>query len=131
GAHKKLTDWMRQSLLQVRRWLPEREIIFVADCGYAAIDLLWRMTQLANPITMVVRFRMDAALYDPLPPRRAAQRGRPRKTGQRLPTLKQVAANPKTRWQRQVVPYWYGEAQRLIELTSNTAVWYHRGQPPV
>lgn len=130
-AHKKLTDWMRQTLLQVRRWLPKRDIVFVADCGYAAIELLWRMSQLANPITMVLRFRMDAALYEPLPPRRVAQRGRPRKTGRRLPTLKQVAANPKTRWQRQVVPYWYGEAQRPIEITSGTAVWYHRGLPPL
>src|SRR6185436_14078112 len=25
-THKKLTDWMRQTLLQVRRWLPERPI---------------------------------------------------------------------------------------------------------
>lgn len=130
-AHKKLTDWMRQTVLQVRRWLPERDIVFVADSGYAAIELLWRMTQLANPVTMVVRFRQDAALFEPLAPRRAGQRGRPRKTGQRLPTLKQVAANPKTRWQRQVVPYWYGEAQRNIEITSSTAVWYHRGLPPL
>lgn len=34
-AHKKLTDWMRQALLQLRRrlrcWLPDRKIIFVAD----------------------------------------------------------------------------------------------------
>src|SRR5437763_10268368 len=27
-AHKKLTDWMRQTSLQVRRWLPKRDIVF-------------------------------------------------------------------------------------------------------
>jgi hypothetical protein len=27
--HKKLTDWARQLVLQVRRWLPERELILV------------------------------------------------------------------------------------------------------
>jgi len=29
--HKKLTDWARQMVLQARRWLPERELILVAD----------------------------------------------------------------------------------------------------
>jgi hypothetical protein len=37
--HKKLTDWGRQVLLQTSRWLPERDIIAVADSRYAVIDL--------------------------------------------------------------------------------------------
>jgi DDE superfamily endonuclease len=130
-AHKKLTDVMRQALLQVRRWLPQRTLVFVADSSYAVIEFLWQMTQLANPITMVVRFRMDAALYDPAPPRRPRQNGRPRKKGKRLPTLLAVAANRKTIWTRQVMRSWYGEVKRRIEFTSSTAVWFHIGQPPV
>lgn len=130
-SHKKLTDWMRQALLQIRRWLPERPIVFVADSSYAVIELLWRMTQLASPITMVVRFGMDAALYEPVRPRRAGQLGRPRKKGKRLPTLTQVAQRRTTQWTQQLIPCWYGEAQRAIELTSGTAVCYHSGQPPL
>lgn len=38
--HKKLTDWARQLLRQVRRWLPGRTLIAVADSSFAAIDLL-------------------------------------------------------------------------------------------
>jgi hypothetical protein len=91
-AHKKLTDVMRQALLQVRRWLPDRTLVFVADSSYAVIEFLWQMTQLANPITMVVRFRMDAGLYEPATPRRPKQMGRTRKKGKRLPTLLAVAA---------------------------------------
>lgn len=105
-AHKTVIDWTRQALLQIRRWLPDRAIVFVGDSSYAAIDLLWRMTQLANPITMVVRFRMDAALYEPAPPRLPDQKGRPRKKGKRLPTLAQVASDPHTSWERRVVRYW-------------------------
>src|SRR5512136_1663035 len=75
-AHKKLTDWLRQALLQIRRWLPQRAIVFVADSSYAVLDLLACMTQLATPITMVVRFRMDAALYEPAAPRQPSQPGR-------------------------------------------------------
>jgi hypothetical protein len=122
---------MRQALLQIRRWLPERPIVFVADSSYAVIDLLARMTRLTSPITMVVRFRMDAALYAPAPVRRAGQQGRPRQKGARLPTLAQVVANRRTRWQRHVVRYWYGQLKRTIEITSGTAVWFHSGHPAV
>ena len=47
-GHKKLTDWGKQMLLQVRRWLPERDLVVVADSSFAVIELLWRMTQLAT-----------------------------------------------------------------------------------
>lgn len=127
--HKKLTDWMRQALLQIRRWLPERTLVFVADNSYAVIEFLWGMTQLAKPIIMVVRFRMDAALYAPAPPRAPKAKGRPRKKGKRLPTLLAVAEDPTTDWTTQVMRHWYGEVKRTIEFTSNTAVWFHSGQP--
>lgn len=130
-AHKKLTDWMRQALLQLRRWLPDRTIIFVADSSYATLDLLGRMIRLARPITMVVRFRLDAALYEPAPPRRPGQKGRPRKKGARLPALTHVAADPTTVWTPHIVHYWYGEVRRQIEITSGTAVWFHIAKPVV
>lgn len=130
-AHKKLTDWMRQGLLQLRRWLPDRTIIFVGDTSYAVLELLHRMTHLANPITMVTRFRMDAALYAPASVRLPGQKGRPRKKGERKPTLLQVAADPATPWTDHIVRYWYGEMKRHIQITSDTAVWFHNGLPPV
>jgi hypothetical protein len=130
-AHKKLTDVMRQGLLQVRRWLPHRQLVFIADQSYAVIKFLWQMTQLPNPITMVVRFRMDAALYEPTSPRKPQQMGRTRKKGKRLPTLLAVAADPKTVWTKHVMHYWYGEVKRRIEFTSHTAVWFHGGEPPL
>jgi hypothetical protein len=74
---------------------------------------------------------MDAALYAPAPQRRSNQKGRPRKKGKRLPTLRAVAANPKTVWTRQVMRYGYGEIKHTIEFASGTAVWFHRGQPPL
>jgi len=130
-AHKKLTDWGRQMLLQVRRWVPDRELVVVADSSFAVIELLWRMTQLVNPICMITRFRLDAALYEPAPPRPAGHRGRPRLKGVRLPTLKQVAVDTKTVWTPVTIRNWYGEGQREIEMASDTAIWYHSGKPPV
>jgi len=130
-AHKKLTDWGRQMLLQVRRWLPDRPLVVVADNSFAVIDLLWRMTQLRKPICMITRFRLDAALYQPAPPRPTGKAGRPRKKGARLPTLEKVAADARTIWSPVTVRRWYGEARREIEMTSDTAVWYHNGKPPL
>jgi len=130
-AHKKLTDWARQMVLQLRRWLPTRKLVVVADSGFAVLSLLWRMTQLPQPVCMITRFRLDAALYKPAPPRRPHQIGRPRVKGTRLPTLAQVAANPKTGWQRVTVVHWYGESRRTLEIVSDTAVWRSPAQPVV
>lgn len=102
-------------LRQVRRWLPGRLLVVVADNSFAVIELLARMASLPEPICMIVRFRLDAALYEQAPARKAGQKGRPRMKGKRLPTLKQVAADPKTVWQRLTIPNWYGQREREME----------------
>lgn len=118
-------------LLQVRRWLPERFLVMVADNSFAAIELLAHMTALPEPICMIVRFRLDAALYEPAPERKEGQMGRPRKKGKRLPTLETIAANPHTHWQSITIPNWYGQRDRTVEIVSDTAVWYHNGMSPL
>jgi hypothetical protein len=130
-AHKKLTDWGRQAIVQVRRWLPDRKLVFVMDASFAAIDFLWQTAHLADPITLITRFRLDAALYEPIPERKPGQKGRPRKKGKRLPTLEQVLENAHTRWKKVVIPDWYGQGRREVEITSSTAVWFHSGLPPL
>jgi hypothetical protein len=130
-AYKKLTDWAQQALLQVRRWLPRRDLVIVADSSFAVITLLARLRRLSNPVCMITRFRLDAGLYEPAPARKVHQQGRPRVKGQRLPTLEAIAQQRQTRWKRVTIPDWYGEGGREIELVSKTAVWYHSGQPPV
>jgi len=128
--HKKLTEWAYQMVLQVRRWLPKRLLVVVADSSFAVIDLLWQLRQLKNPICMITRFRLDAALYDPVEPA-PGKMGRPRKKGKRLPTLEKIAEDKLTHWKRLSVQEWYGEKKRDIEITSKTAVWFHSGKPPL
>lgn len=130
--HKKITDWARQMLLLVRRWWPEREIVAVADSGYACIKLLASCRRfLPKPVSFVTRLRLDAALYEPAPPRRPGQMGRPRLKGKRLPALAVVACDPSTVWRAITVADWYGKGDRAVEVASATAVWYHTGLPPV
>jgi hypothetical protein len=128
--HKTLTDWGRQALFQVRRWLPDRPMVAVMDSAYAALDLLAACVGLAQPITVVTRLRLDAALYDPAPPRRPGTKGRPRLKGGRQPTLAERLSDAATVWPTATVR-WYGGALRAVELVSGTAVWYHGGLPPV
>ena len=80
---------------------------------------------------MITRLRLDAALYEPAPPRPPGTIGRPRTKGARLPTPAHVLADPSTGWQTIIVPGWYGAGERTVELTSATAVWRHGGLPVV
>lgn len=129
--HKKLTDWARQMIIQVRRWVPNRAIVLVADSGYAVLALLDRCARLAQPVTLITRLRLDAALYDPAPVRRTNQKGRPRRKGKRLPTLQQLVDDPATNWNTVIVPRWYSQGPRAIEIVSASCVWYHSGMPVV
>jgi len=127
--HKKLTDWGRQLVLQARRWLPGRELVVVADSAFAALELLAAVSR--HGVACVTRLRLDAALYDPAPPRLPGTKGRPRTKGKRLANLSEVLADPATTWQRVTVPGWYGGGERDIEISSATAVWRHGGMPVV
>ena len=130
-GHKKLTDWARQMGKQVRRWLPKRKIVFVADSSYAALELLDSLLTLPNPVYMVTQLRMDAALFEPAPVREPGQVGCPRKKGHRLPKLSDVLTDEQTIWQKTTVANWYGQGPTQVEITSNTAVWYHSGKPVI
>src|SRR5215213_6270029 len=93
---KKITDWARQMVFQLRRWLPEQSLTVVGDNAYTALDFLHACQTRPKPVTIITRLRLDAALYEPPPP--YSGRGRPRKKGQRLPTLQQRLNDEQTLW---------------------------------
>lgn len=137
--HKRLTDRARQLALQARRWLPGRELVLVADNGFAALELL---RALAPHMTCITRLRLDAQLHAFAPPREAGKPGRPLTKGARLPKLSAIAndlataaataaatAGQRWQWQRVTIHRWYGEEMREIEFLSGTALWYHKGMP--
>lgn len=124
--HRKLTDRARQAMLRIWRWFPDKQLIFVGDSSYAAIDLLGAVRE---KVTLVTKLRMDAALYEAAPKLEKRAIGRPRKKGVRLPTLKQVSENPNTAWEK-VLVNWYG-VEKEIEITSGNCVWFHVGKEAV
>src|SRR3712207_6697940 len=121
---KKLTDWGRQALLQVARWLPGRRVVAVADSSFSAIALL---RDLAPHLTVVTRLRLDACLCQPPPPRRPGTRGRPPVKGAQLPSLAERVRNPRPPWRRITVEGWYGRTTRRLDVASGTALWHHPG----
>jgi hypothetical protein len=82
-------------------------------------------------VTFVTRLRLDAALCEPAPPRKPGQIGRPRLKGKRLPNLSVVAEDPATVWTLTNITNWYGSRERMVEISSQTAVWYSTGLPAV
>lgn len=123
-----LRDRGRQAVRLVRRWLPTRELVVVGEHTYAALEWL---DAVREAVCVITRLRLDAALYQPAPPRQPRQNGRPRKKGARLPTLAPVANNPATDWTTILIAHWDGQGERRVQIASATAVWYHTGMPPV
>lgn len=127
---KKLTERARQLIILLRRWLPHQTLVMVADSSYAVLELLHFCQSMAHPVTFITRLRLDAALFEPAPPRLPGQMGRPRLKGERLPTLRQLLSAPKTVW-TEVVVNWYDGTTRTLNIASNSSTWYHSGMPPV
>jgi DDE superfamily endonuclease len=130
--HKTITDWARQMIKQLRRWLPERTLVIIGDGSYAVLEFLTQVNRLAKTV-VITRLRLDACLYDPAPERKAGKGGRPGRPalkGKRQPKLSQRLTDPKTAWQTQTVS-WYGGIQREVEIATGTALWYQSPVPPV
>lgn len=128
--HQTLTERAWQMIRLVGRWLPGRDLVFVADSSFAALELLDKVATLPRA-SVITRLRLEAALYDPPPPRKPKTMGRPRLQGKRRPTLEAVLADKRTQWTTLRVEQWYGKGPREVEVATDTAVWYHTGKPPV
>jgi hypothetical protein len=127
-THKSSIDWTRQMVLQVRRWLPERELILVTDGGFAAVELA-RACQ-RHQVTMICRLRLDAALYHPPGPQPPGKRGPKPKKGPRQRRLTEWASRRDTPWESVEVD-WYGGRRKPMLVFCRTGLWHRRGQDPV
>ena len=128
--HHTVLERAWQILQLVRRWLPGREVVLVADSSFAA--LAWLALVAPWPgVSVITRLRLEAALDDPPPPRAPGQRGRPRRTGKRRLPLEAGLADENTPWSTLTMDDWSGEGPREVEVATDTAVWYHAGKPPV
>jgi DDE superfamily endonuclease len=59
--HHTLLERAWQSIRVVRRWWPDRELVFVADSSVAALEWLALVARLPH-VSVITRLRLDAAL---------------------------------------------------------------------
>jgi hypothetical protein len=124
----------RQMLDEVLTWLPDRDVILIADSAYACEGVL---AGLPKRVEYVGRMRSDAAIYEPTPlPQPKGKCGRKPHKGPRLPSPKQAAARADEAanvasgkqegpWQWQAVEALaYGVKRTLLAVTC-LVVWPH------
>jgi len=78
--HQTLPEKATWAMRLVARWFPGRRLVMVADGGYASLDVFWALRERA---ICVARCRIDARFFNPPPPRRKGQIGRPCVVGTR------------------------------------------------
>ncbi len=128
--HKTSVDWAMQMITLLRRWIPSRMIVVVADGGYAAVKLALRCARLPVAVTLVCKMRLDAALYDPPPTRKSSQRGKAPKKGKKQRSLAKRMDDPSTKWTTMKIR-WYDGKLRTLEFFSGVSLWYTSGLAPV
>lgn len=131
--HKKITDWAKQMILQLKRWLPNRQIIVVADSSYSSYSLL---DAVRHHVCMITPLRLDARLFNAPPLQAAGKRGPKPKIGTRpggapQPTLKQRVEDNMIYWQTIIIPQWYGQSNKVMQIATGTAFWYKSNDPLV
>jgi hypothetical protein len=108
---------------RLAREFPGRRIHVTADSAYAGKEL----KKLPAAVTWTTRLRANAALYA-LPPARTGRKGRPRKKGDKLASLRTIAKNAEF---TQVTVTRYGKTE-TIAVAALTCLWYHvTGTVPV
>lgn len=124
--HRTLEDLMRIALWLFRRWVPGRELRFVADGGYRSIRMGHFCRRLG--IEMITGLHKDAKLYRHPPRRRKRRRGRPPKKGQRLKSPLEMANARNPRWTQMLVE-WYGGTVKPVRWLSGVGCRDAPGQP--
>ncbi len=131
GRHKTCIDWAVQLVGVVHRWFPQRQLIVLADGGYASHKLARACQRWGHTAArLVTRLVLTAQLYDPPPVVPLRRAGRKAQKGLRQPKLCERLKDPQTVWTEQTLP-WYGGQPREVQLASGTALWHQDGAPPI
>jgi len=128
--HKTSIDWVMQMITAVRRWVPDKIIVFVTDGGLVAVKLGLRCARFLNPVTYISRLQLNARLFNEPGPQPSGKPGPKPKKGKRQPSLRQRLNDPKTRWW-EISISWYGGKKRKIEIATGISLWHTPGFDPL
>jgi DDE superfamily endonuclease len=126
--HQTLPEKATWAMRLVARWCPGRCLVMVADGAYASLDLFWTLRE---RVLCVARGRMDARFFNPPPPRKQGQKGRPCVLGTRQLAPRTRAVRKATKWERMTIPGWRtkdGRTERAVDVATSTALWSAHGK---
>jgi hypothetical protein len=126
--HQTLPEKAAWAMRLVARWCPGRRLVMVGDGAYASLDVFWTLRE---RVVCVARCRMDARFFNPPPPRKQGQKGRPRVVGTRQLAPRTRAVRKATKWARMTVPGWRtkdGRTEREVDVATSTALWSAQGK---
>lgn len=122
-APKKLTDWARQMLLWLGRYVKpwNRPVYLVGDGSYAVYELMVKAQEL--DIGLIARMKMNARLFAFPPPQPKGKRGRKPQIGKRLLSMDKRLTDKRIKWQEVTFSEWYGTSDKTMLITTGTAIW--------
>jgi len=94
AGHKTRPELAVELISQFAAWFPERRIVVVGDSLYSGKSVV---QHLPGNVDLIGRAVSNAALYAPAP-KPTGKQGRPRKKGERLPSIDEWADDPRTPW---------------------------------
>jgi hypothetical protein len=120
-GHQKRTQAAAELARRVAGWLPARECWLVGDSAYVNSSVLRERP--AN-LKVIGPIRWDAALHELPPPRKAGQRGAPRKRGDRLPAPREMIEDLKRYRAVHKTIEFAGHSRRLRVQVVRDVLWY-------
>ncbi len=126
--HKTPVELMRGLLVVWMHWFPTRRTVFAGDGAFASHDLARFAARHHKRLTLVSKFVPDAVLHDPPPVRKRGTKGRPRITGDRLPSPAAVVKSTACKNRKRLSVAWYGGGCRTIEVVTGVGHWYRQGK---
>ena len=124
--HKPFTERTMTLMRLIKKWTGNcRKLVFVADSAFNTYAIANYAIILGA--IFISNMKWDSALYDFPPYPISGKRGRPRKRGQRQPSLREKFESTQ-KWQKAKVK-WYGGKVESIEFITGTAIWHSWGYP--
>jgi hypothetical protein len=118
--HHTVRQRVKQMLIRMMRWFPDRKFILVGDWGVSCHELAEFAVAHAGRITVIARMRKDTCLHAPPAEGRRCKGGLAKK-GKRLPSPEHwVKSEARTSLEID----WYGQGKRQLQCVSDTALWY-------
>jgi hypothetical protein len=116
-AHHTTRQRVKQLLLRLQRWFPQRRFCMLGDWGVASHELAWRVARTRGSLEIIARMRADTVLHE----RTARKNAR---KGKRLPAPREQVQQHAKEIGTLTLPWYDSGEHKTIRYYSDTGLWY-------